>query len=87
MAARNKRKTLRIKAKKPAVGEPEASEKETRSPDLPSPKRSLPKVKADQIFEGDLTDKEDLAEIMKLEEISLRKYLWKTSPISIPSTT
>ncbi len=29
----------------------------------------------DRIFEDDLTDKEDLAEIMKLEEISLRKYL------------
>ncbi len=75
MAARNKMKTPRIKAKKPAVGELEAREKEINSPNLPSPKRSLPKIKADRIFEGDLTDKEELAEIMKLEEISLRKYL------------
>lgn len=75
MAARNKRKTPRVKAKIPATEELEVRGEEIESPDSLGLKRSLPKVKADQVWEDNLTDKEELAEIMKLEEISLRKYL------------
>jgi hypothetical protein len=75
MATRNKRKTPRIKAKKPAVEELEARVEDIKSPDLPGSNRPLPKIEADRIFEGGLTNKEERAEIMKLEEISLRKYL------------
>lgn len=75
MAARNKRKTPRIKAKEPEVKELKAKVGDIRSPDSPVSNRSLPKIEVDRIFEVDLTDEEELAEIMKLEEISLRKYL------------
>ena len=36
---------------------------------------SLPKINADLINEDDLTKEEEMAAIMKLEEISLRKFL------------
>jgi len=37
--------------------------------------RSFLKIDSDIIFEGDLTEEEEMAAIMKLEEISLRKFL------------
>ncbi len=37
--------------------------------------QSILKIESDRIFEDNLAYKEELAEIMKLEEISLRKYL------------
>ncbi len=38
-------------------------------------KQSLPKISADMTDEEDLTEKEEMAAIMKLEEVSLRKFL------------
>ena len=36
---------------------------------------SLPRVDPDDIFEGDMTEEEEMQAIMRLEEISLRKFL------------
>ena len=50
-------------------------DKSVKSSDAASRKPSLPKINADLINEDDLTREEEMAAIMKLEEISLRKFL------------
>ena len=73
MAARIN-KTLRGKAKSPrAKGAEEIIE--IAGSEAESPMRSLPKIDSDRIYEGDLTEEEEMAAIIKLEEISLRKFL------------
>ena len=46
-----------------------------KSSDAASQKPSLPKINADMINEDDLTKEEEMTAIMKLSEISLRKFL------------
>lgn len=50
-------------------------DKSVKPSDAASQKPSLPKINADLINEDDLTNEEEMAAIMKLEEISLRKFL------------
>jgi len=74
MAARTKKipgaraKTLRERGT-------EEIDKSVKPSDAASQKPSLPKINADLINEDDLTNEEEMAAIMKLEEISLRKFL------------
>jgi uncharacterized protein involved in tolerance to divalent cations len=74
MAARIK-KTTGVKAKSSGSMGAEEIVEIAGSPEAASPVRSLPKVDSDHIFEDDLTEEEEMAAIMKLEEISLRKFL------------
>jgi hypothetical protein len=53
----------------------EEIDKSVKSSDVTSQRPSLPKINADQINEDDLTKEEEMAAIMKLGEISLRKFL------------
>ena len=46
-----------------------------KSSDAASQKPTLPKINADLINEDDMTKEEEMAAIMKLEEVSLRKFL------------
>ncbi|MDD4447120.1 MAG: hypothetical protein PHN61_05525 [Methanothrix sp.] len=50
-------------------------DKSAKSSDATSLKPFLPKISADLINEDDLTNEEEMAAIMKLEEVSLRKFL------------
>jgi hypothetical protein len=74
MAARTK-KIPASRAK--ALGERgvEEIDKSIKSSDAASCRPSLPKINADRINEDDLTNEEEMAAIMKLEEVSLRKFL------------
>ena len=74
MAARTK-KMQRARAKIDRENSAEESDKIVKSSDAASQKRSLPKINADLINEDDLTEEEEMAAIMKLEEVSLRKFL------------
>jgi hypothetical protein len=74
MAARIK-KTPGVKAKSPRSKGAEEIIEIAGSSIATSPTRSLPKIDSDIIYEGDLTEKEEMAAIMKLEEISLSKFL------------
>jgi hypothetical protein len=74
MAARIK-KMPREKTKALRERSAEVIDKTVRSSDAGSQKRSLPKINADLINEDDMTDEEELTALMKLEEISLRKFL------------
>ena len=74
MAARTK-KTPRGRAKSPRAKGAEEIIEIAGSPVAASPIRSLPKIDSDIIYEGDLTEEEEMAAIMKLEEISLYKFL------------
>jgi hypothetical protein len=74
MAARIK-KTPRGKTKSLSGEGPGEIIEIAGSPEAASPMGSLPKIDSDRIYEGDLTEKEEMAAIMKLEEISLRKFL------------
>ncbi len=46
-----------------------------KAKDATSQEQSLPKISADMINKEDLTEAEEMAAIMKLEEVSLRKFL------------
>lgn len=46
-----------------------------RSPAAQRPMQPFSRTDPDTIFEGDMTDEEEMAAIMKLEEISLKKFL------------
>ncbi len=74
MAARAKEIPTRV-AK--ALRERSADEinKSIKSSDAAKCRPSLPKINADLINEDDLTEEEEMAAIMKLEEVSLRKFL------------
>jgi hypothetical protein len=74
MAARTK-KAQRARAKALREMGAEESDKSVKSSDAASQKRSLPKINADLINEDDLTEEEEMAAIMKLEEVSLRNFL------------
>lgn len=75
MAARTK-KMSRAKAKARREMSAEEIDKSVKSSDAASQKPSLPKIiNADLINEDDLTKEEEMAAIMKLEEVSLRKFL------------
>jgi hypothetical protein len=74
MAART-RKMPGAKAKARREKSAEEIDKTVRSSDAANRKRSLPKINADLINEDDMTTKEETAAIMKLEEVSLRKFL------------
>ncbi|MDD2835369.1 MAG: hypothetical protein PHY05_04400 [Methanothrix sp.] len=74
MAARTK-KIPRARAKALRESGVEEIDKLVKSSDAASQKPSLPKINADLINEDDLTKEEEMAAIMKLEEISLRKFL------------
>lgn len=74
MAARTK-KTPRGRAKSPRAKGSEEIIEIAGSPEAASPIRSLPKIDSDIIYESDLTEEEEMAAIMKLEEISLYKFL------------
>lgn len=73
MAAR----TMKVPARAKALSEWGAEEidKSIKSSDAAVCRPSLPKINADLINEGDLTSEEEMAAIMKLEEVSLRKFL------------
>lgn len=74
IAARTK-KVPRAKAM--AIGEKSAKDidKSCKSTEAASLKPFLPKISADRINEDDLTKDEEMTAIMKLEEVSLRKFL------------
>jgi hypothetical protein len=74
MAARTK-KMPGAKAKTRRERGAEEIDKSVKSSDAASKKPSLPKINADLINEDDLTKEEEMAAIMKLEEVSLRKFL------------
>jgi hypothetical protein len=74
MAARTK-KIPRARTKALRERGAEEVNKSFKSSDAASRRPSLPKINADQINEDDLTKEEEMAAIMKLEEISLRKFL------------
>jgi len=74
MAARTK-KIPRAGAKALRERGAEEIDKSVKPSDAASQKPSLPKINADLINEDDLTNEEEMAAIMKLEEISLRKFL------------
>jgi uncharacterized protein involved in tolerance to divalent cations len=74
MAARTK-KIPSARAKALRERSAEEINKSVKSSDAASCRPSLPKVNADQINEDDLTKEEEMAAIMKLSEISLRKFL------------
>ncbi len=74
MAARTK-KIPRARAKAHRERGAEEVNKSVKSSDAASCRPSLPKINADQINEDDLTKEEEMAAIMKLSEISLRKFL------------
>ena len=74
MAARTKKiPSARAKARRERSAE--EINKSVKSSDAASCRPSLPKINADLINEDDLTKEEEMAAIMKLEEISLRKFL------------
>ncbi|HPS90715.1 MAG TPA: hypothetical protein PKV33_01045 [Methanothrix sp.] len=73
MAARTKKMPSRAKALRERGAE--EIDKSIKSSDAASCRPSLPKINADQIDEDDLTNEEEMAAIMKLEEVSLRKFL------------
>jgi hypothetical protein len=74
MAARTK-KIPGARAKAVRERGAEEIDKSVKSSDAASQKPSLPKINADLINEDDLTKEEEMAAIMKLEEVSLRKFL------------
>jgi phage antirepressor YoqD-like protein len=74
MAARTK-KIPRAGAKALRERGAEEIDKSVKPSDATSQKPSLPKINADLINEDDLTKEEEMAAIMKLGEISLRKFL------------
>jgi len=74
MAARTK-KMPRAKAKALSDKSAEGIEKTVKPSDAASQKQSLPKISADLINEDEMTAEEEMAAIMKLSEISLRKFL------------
>ena len=74
MAARTK-KIPRAGAKALRERGAEEIDKSVKPSDAASQKPSLPKINADLINEDDLTKEEEMAAIMKLGEISLRKFL------------
>ena len=82
MAARTKKKP-RAKAKARSDKSADGIEKTVNSSDTTrdrtrdrtSQKQSLPKISADLINEDEMTEEEEMAAIMKLSEISLRKFL------------
>jgi hypothetical protein len=74
MAARTK-KIPRAGAKALRERGAEEIDKSVKPSDAASQKPSLPKINADLINEDDLTNEEEMAAIMKLEEISLSKFL------------
>jgi len=74
MAARTK-KIPRTKAMALRERSVEENDKSGKSSDAASLKQFLPKINADLINEDDLTKEEEMAAIMKLSEISLRKFL------------
>ena len=76
MAARTK-KIPGARAKALRERGAEEIDKSVKPSDAASQKPSLPKINADLINEDDLTkeEEEEMAAIMKLEEVSLRKFL------------
>jgi hypothetical protein len=74
MAARTK-KIPRAGAKALRERGAEEIDKSVKPSDAASQKPSLPNISADLINEDDLTKEEEMAAIMKLGEISLRKFL------------
>lgn len=74
MAARMKRTSKAKTQKHLAEGAEEISHAEG-SPAAQRPMQPLSRIDPDSIYEGDMTDEEEMAAIMKLEEISLKKFL------------
>ncbi|MHB8119512.1 MAG: hypothetical protein ACYDHX_12400 [Methanothrix sp.] len=74
MAARTK-KISGARAKALRERGAEEIDKSIKSSDAASQKQYLPKINVDLINEDDLTKEEEMAAIMKLEEVSLRKFL------------
>lgn len=74
MAARMK-KSLKEKTKDHLAEGAEEIARVDRSSVAQRPMQSLSRIDPDTIFEGDMTDEEEMAAIMKLEEISLKKFL------------